>query len=504
VSAVRHARPMVSRRALLRAAGGATALAGATLLASCGGAAAVTAVSGSASATATTGVATTASANAATAASVVATAGVATAVSASAPAASSAAPNANGTNIDFWLFDQDTNTQKLYTDMVLPSLKTALPNVTVTMGWKDASAGGTGMAQSLSVAFAGGVAPDISQWGAQFAFTVAHLKMGLVIDQMLEQWGQRDDFFPSALQTCQWQGKTYGLPYLTSPRTYFARGDILKANGIEGAPVTWEDDINDGKKLTKIADGALTQLGTNTSADWSEFTELLLSVGGGLIVNGKTAVNSPEGQLVAQFMQDRYQQITPTGTKPLPAAPSGITNFSLGRQAISWGGANILSNVAQKAKDSLESVIVGQPIKAGGVTYKAPDPSKVRPVALTFTDWLIIGAQSKHPDDAFNVLKVVLDGKNLLDYNQNFFFIPPRKSVASQGYMATTGLQAVVKNLDSFGVAFPSLPESAQLSTPLTKALADIVDKKVSVQDGLNGVAQVYDPVLQSSGWSQS
>jgi hypothetical protein len=102
------------------------------------------------------------------------------------------------------------------------------------------------------------------------------------------------------------------------------------------------------------------------------------------------------------------------------------------------------------------------------------------------------------------VLKVVLDGKNLLDYNQEFFFIPPRKSVASQGYMATTGLQNLVKIFDSVGVPFPSLPDSVQLRDPLNKALLDIVDKKVSVQDGLNGVVQVYDPIIQSSGWSQS
>jgi len=70
--------------------------------------------------------------------------------------------------------------------------------------------------------------------------------------------------------------------------------------------------------------------------------------------------------------------------------------------------------------------------------------------------------------------------------------------------MATTGLQALVKIFDTLGVAVPSLPDSAQLSTPLTKAVSDIVDKKVSVQDGLNSVAQVYDPVIQSSGWSQS
>ncbi|HEV7215772.1 MAG TPA: hypothetical protein VGP33_11685, partial [Chloroflexota bacterium] len=276
---------MLSRRSVLRAATSATMLsAGAALLAACGGSAAVTAASSS--------VAT--AANVATTSQAAAT---------SAPAASSAAVQGNGATIEFWLVDQNTNTQKLYKDTVLPAIKQALPNVTVNMGWKDWGSTNTGVDQSLSAAFAGGVGPDIFQWGAEYAFRVAHLKMGLVIDKMIDQWGQRNDFFPSALQTCQWQGKTYGLPYLSSPRTYFSRGDILKANGISDAPVTWEDDLDDGKKLTKIAAGALTQLGTNTGADWQEFTELLISVGGGLLVNGKTALNSPEGQLVAQFMQ---------------------------------------------------------------------------------------------------------------------------------------------------------------------------------------------------------
>jgi ABC-type glycerol-3-phosphate transport system substrate-binding protein len=487
VSVPRDDRNVLSRRAILRAVGGATALGmGAALLAACGGTAAVTAASSS------------------VAASVAVTTSAATPAASSTAAASSAAPQGNGTNIDFWLVDQDTNTQKLYKDTVLPALKTALPTVTVNMGWKSWSTSGGGIDQDLSASFAGGVAPDIFQWGAEYAFKVAHLQMGLVLDQMIDQWGQRSDFFPSALQACQWQGKTYGLPYLSSPRTYFARGDVLKTNGITDAPVTWEDSLDDGKKLTKVADGTLTQLGINTGPDWQEFTELLISVGGALIANGKTAVNSPEGQLVAQYMQDRFTQLTPVGTKSLPAAPTGVTNFSLGRQVIAWGGPSILSNVAQKAQDSLASVIVGTPITAGSVTYKAPDPSKVKPVALTFTDWLIVSTQSKHASDAFNVLKVVLDGQSLLDYNQNFFFIPPRKSVASQGYMATTGLQDVVKMFNTNGVAFPSLPDSVQLRVPLTAALTDILNKKISVQDGLNNVVQVYDPVIQSSGWSQS
>ena len=477
----------LSRRSVLRSIMGATALgAGAALLAACGGSAALTATSSSVAA----------------AASVATVAGQA--ASSAAPAASSSAVQATGTPIEFWLVDQDTNTQKLYNDKVLPALKTALPNVSVTMGWKSWSTAGGGIDQDLAASFAGGVAPDIFQWGAEYAFKVAHLQMGLVLDQMIDQWGQRSDFFPSALQACQWQGKTYGLPYLSSPRTYFSRGDLLKTNGINDAPVTWEDALDDGKKLTKLTDGTLTQLGVNTGPDWQEFTELLISVGGALIANGKTAVNSPEGQVAAQFMQDRFTQLTPNGTKPLPAPPTGVTNFSLGRQVISWGGPSVLSNVARKAPDSLASVIVGQPITAGGVTYKAPDPSKVKPVALTFTDWLIIASQSKHATDAFNVLKVVLEGQSLLDYNQEFFFIPPRKSVANQGYMATTGLQEVVKVFNSTGVAFPSLPDSVQLRVPLTKALTDILNKPTSIQDGLNSVAQVYDPVIQSSGWSQS
>ena len=61
------------------------------------------------------------------------------------------------------------------------------------------------------------------------------------------KWGQQADFYPASWNTCVYQGKVYGLPYLSAPRVLLYRKDLLAKAGFTRPPDTWEE-LADGRR----------------------------------------------------------------------------------------------------------------------------------------------------------------------------------------------------------------------------------------------------------------
>jgi ABC-type glycerol-3-phosphate transport system substrate-binding protein len=111
--------------------------------------------------------------------------------------------------LEVWIVDWQPTTQTAYETQVLPTWQKQNPNVTVTMNWPT----WTNMHEQLLTRFAADNPPDIFQTGASFVPEIAGKKMGMVLDQLLAQWGKKADFFPAPLGMAAWEGKQFGLPY---------------------------------------------------------------------------------------------------------------------------------------------------------------------------------------------------------------------------------------------------------------------------------------------------
>jgi multiple sugar transport system substrate-binding protein len=98
----------------------------------------------------------------------------------------------------------------------------------------------------LLARIAAGNSPDVT---TLFSPPVPFAARGslLEIDDLMAsaQWAKADAFYAAPLKSCQWQGKTYGLPSSAGPGAIFIAVDKFKEKGIstktEDFPKTWDD-----------------------------------------------------------------------------------------------------------------------------------------------------------------------------------------------------------------------------------------------------------------------
>ncbi len=123
-------------------------------------------------------------------------------------------PRTHPIELELWIADFNQDTRDLLDKQLLPRFEAAHPGVKVNtqyISW-------THLDEKLTISFAGGVAPDVFQVGAEYVGGLAYRGMAEPLDSYVKQWSQADDFFPASWSTCVYQGKVYGLPYLSAPR----------------------------------------------------------------------------------------------------------------------------------------------------------------------------------------------------------------------------------------------------------------------------------------------
>jgi len=113
-----------------------------------------------------------------------------------------------------------------------------------------------------------------------------------------------DDYYPSVLQTAQYQGKTYGLPWIAQPVVLYYNPDLFSAAGVNPPDDTWTwDSFKDAAaKLTNKDTGVY---GTSFN-DWPPIQMFIWQAGGEVISEDLSScpIDTPEAIQGAQFYGD--------------------------------------------------------------------------------------------------------------------------------------------------------------------------------------------------------
>jgi len=125
------------------------------------------------------------------------------------------------------------------------------------------------------------------------------------------------DFVPGMLENNSWDGTVYSFPFNKSVRALYWNKNLFEAEGLPGAPRTWEEYMEYARRLTKDldGDGTIDQWGTAGQISAWMFENLLIQNGGRILTEDgtKAAFDSPEGVEALQFMVDlltRYGKVT--------------------------------------------------------------------------------------------------------------------------------------------------------------------------------------------------
>ena len=385
--------------------------------------------------------------------------------------------------LEVWLTDWEQGTQQLFNDQLVPAFEAANPDIAVNLQYLDWRV----FTEKLIAAHAGGVLPDVYQAGAEYVAPLATKGMALDIDNYVSAWGQKDDFYDSAWSTVSYQGKTYGVPVLSAPQTLMYRKDMLSDSGVTSGPTSWEDLEQIAMKATKHDGDKFVVSGFNAKPIWQQYLWFLFQNGGDVFTqDGKVVVNSPEAVEALDYFSRLFNQDKVASKSTIAAPTANVGAMAANLVAMQLGNQLTVRDFRQNNPARSSDLVVAEPV------------SKKAQVTTNWTDWLAISKQSKNPDAAWKFISFVADKDNLLKYNETMYFIPPRKSLRTAGYMADPQLQQFVTIMEKYGRTINTNPAALEVyQTIMKNAVDDAVYQKKSPKQALDDAAKNIERAMR-------
>ena len=295
----------------------------------------------------------------------------------------------------------------------------------------------------LQTTLAGGTAADLF-WLSQ-EYIAGYADKGALLDitdklkaDTTNPAAKLDDYFPSVLETAQYNGKTWGLPWISQPVILYYNPELFKAAGIAEPDDTWDwAKFQDAAaKLTNKDKGIY---GTAFNG-WPPIHMFIWQAGGEVISEDRktSPIDSPEAIAGAKFYADIiYNEKYAPSEATLKEQGFGEM-AKAGKIAMFFGGAT----------DDLDYAHSKDPKNALLKAALVPNGPKGR-ATFAWTASTGINSQTKYPDQAYQALAAVTDGI------QHWKIVAPRKSLANE----ETIVASVPDKKDSVAVILKALPD---------------------------------------------
>ncbi|WP_438752364.1 extracellular solute-binding protein [Pararhizobium sp. O133] len=208
----------------------------------------------------------------------------------------------------------------------------------------------------------------------------------------------KNGVLPGAWTTVQYDGASYGMPWILDTKYLFYNKEILEKAGIKTPPKTW-DELSEQAKIIK--DKGL--LATPIAWSWSQaeaaicdYTTLVSAFGGDFLKDGKPDFQTGGGLDALNYMVSTYTSgiSNPNSKEFLEEDVRKVFENGEAAFALNW---TYMYNLANAGKDSKVAGKVGV-VPAPGVSGK----SEVS--AVNGSMGLGITTTSKHPDEAWNYI----------------------------------------------------------------------------------------------------
>ena len=286
------------------------------------------------------------------------------------------------------------------------------------------------------LAVTGGDAPDVADlfWIQSFQ-KLGGDKMGpLKVNDLAQEIGV-DKFYEGSLYDVKVGDDFYGLPWRFDTRVLAYNDNYFKEAGITEPPKTWDELIEDAKKLTKTdAKGNITRAGllffNNESRFDQDYFSAVVQAGGKLFTDDLSApaFDSPEAKEAAQFMQDAIYKHKVTPKNIIDPSFNSVNEFLAGKAAMVFG-----------MPADMKTVQEAQAPQLNGVMKAAVMPSKTGegPSSVAFAAPISILASSKHIDAAKEWVKFFLREDNQLEVSKRLALLNSNKKVMADSYFTS-------------------------------------------------------------------
>lgn len=164
--------------------------------------------------------------------------------------------------------------------------------------------------QKFTVAWAGGIAPNIVHISHTSTYTFRYTGIFMPLNDYIAKDPSFDlkDWYPPFIETVSIGDTIYGLPYNESTPVTYYNPDLLQESGLSGkAPTTWDEMRSFGKKVTRdYVNGvpSVWAMDFEKAPGWIQLA-FLAQAGGSMLNADRTrlTLNSPEGVEAWEYMQ---------------------------------------------------------------------------------------------------------------------------------------------------------------------------------------------------------
>lgn len=271
----------------------------------------------------------------------------------------------------------------------------------------------------LTLDYNAGNAPDVTSFGNTNTADFAASGFMLDLTAFAQQWPDWDAHFYAKLRKDQMQadGKIYGIPRDASIIQLFYRRDLLEAHTIStDQPASWQELLDRMKTATEAIGSPALLIPAGEAWGGGTFGEgfihLMLGTDSPLYADGKWVVRSPGLTRVLSF----YEEMTTTGVLPVapllnpePWVATKYQAFPEGKLACTtsgtWGWIFDWGPDGAAPIEGLHDKVA---------TWEFPTADGPKTFVWGATGWVwTISADTKHPDEAWELVKWLTSGQAL-------------------------------------------------------------------------------------------
>lgn len=370
------------------------------------------------------------------------------------------------------------------------------PGIKVVGTFEGSYTGGGPLQQKLLTSITTDSQPAIAQFEVHSitAFAAAHTLVPL--DQFMARTKnyRPSDFMPGMLDSGQYQGHDYAVPFNRSVPVLYYNKAMFKAAHISGPPTTWQQLAVDAQKLTH-GSGKTKVYGFDPVVQWWQWESQVLS-NGGKIFNAndtKALFDTPRAELGTQIIYNLLKQ----GYSKAFAGPNGWSDtdqaFSDGYAAMFDGSPADIGSITKQAVPSVLANWAVAPLPGfaghklilppggGNIAMFAKSPNAVRLAAWTFIEWLDAPTQQAW-------------------WSEQTGYMPAVKATLSdpsyKAFLAKHPYENVIISALRYQGAMPLNTHYVQIMGYVQEGLSSIMSELQPVDTVMKQVAQRADGVL--------
>lgn len=278
---------------------------------------------------------------------------------------------------------------------------------------------------------------------------------------------------PGPLKTATWKGKLYAAPINSNTQLLWYRKDLVPS-----PPKTWNEMIDDAIKLAKEGKPhAIEEQGSKYEGLTVWFNSLVNSAGGGILSTDNKILVGPSTKAAAQIMQRMASSAAADPGLNVAQEGQADTAFDMGNAAFEINYPFVWSS-AQKVNPKVFK-------QMGYAPFPSVTPGTSPKVSIGGYN-LGVSAYSKHPQQAFDAVKCLVQAKNQVTDAVKGGLAPVLGTIYQQPAFekAYPFHQLIKQQLQSYGIR------------PQTPAYADIT---LAIQDVLSPTTNIDPKTIVST-----